>query len=92
MNRAGNGAEVGSQWFEMAPRNSSDSSLVNPYSGSALSIRGLYHDNCQLEIEAVGDVLAANNVQTGLGEDGRMIRRILAISTVVASPASWLPC
>jgi hypothetical protein len=31
-----------------------------------------------------GDVLAANNVQTRLGEAGRMIGRILAISIVLA--------
>ena len=34
--------------------------------------------------KAVGDVLAANNVQTRLGEQGRIIGRILAISTVLA--------
>jgi hypothetical protein len=37
-----------------------------------------------LKSKAVGDVLAANNVQTRLGEAGRMIGRILAISTVLA--------
>ena len=37
-----------------------------------------------LKSKAVGDVLAANNVQTRLGKEGRMIGRILAISTVLA--------
>jgi hypothetical protein len=37
-----------------------------------------------LKSNAVGDVRAANNVQTRLGEEGRMIGRILAISTVLA--------
>ncbi len=39
-----------------------------------------------LKSKAVGDVFAANNVQTGLGEEG-MIGRILAISTVLALTA-----
>jgi hypothetical protein len=38
----------------------------------------------QLESKVVGDVLAANNVQTRLGKEGRMIGRILGISTVLA--------
>jgi hypothetical protein len=46
--------------------------------------RGFLMTIPSLKSKALGDVLAANNVQTRLGKEGRMIGRILAISTVLA--------